>query len=161
MCVFFAKLATVLLLTMAVAADSGKLLYRYKKTNAVVKVIQEWDHGEWLQVQDQDGVIFSAHRNEVSVDEKATSSVKRMAVKDKASGEKPRDFPPDKRLNINTATAQQIADHIRGIGLKTAQDIKDYQTSLNTEKFTSLEQLKMASGRVDWDKVLEDDLIRI
>lgn len=145
---------------MATAA-ADKNLYRYKKTNAMVKVIQEWDHGEWFQVEDQDGTIFSAHRSEIIVDQKSTSSVKRMAVKDKASGEKPRQFPPDKRLNINTSTAQQIADHIRGIGLKTAQEIKDYQMSLNTEKYTSIDQLKQASSRVDWDKVIEDDLIRI
>lgn len=143
------------------ATALDKNLYRYKKTNAMVKVIQEWDHGEWFMVEDQDGTIFTAHKNEIIVDSKSTASVKRMAVKDKASGEKPREFPPDKRLNINTSTAQQIADHIRGIGLKTAQDIKDYQMSLNSEKFTSLEQLRQACGRVDWDKVLEDDLVRI
>jgi competence ComEA-like helix-hairpin-helix protein len=143
------------------AAQAEKVLYRYTKTNAIVKVIQEWDHGEWFQVEDQDGQIFSVHKNQLSVDQKSTASVKRMAVKDKSAGDKPREFPPDKRLNINTATAQQIADHIRGIGLKTAQDIKDYQTSLNSEKFTSIEQLKQASSRVDWDKVIEDDLVRI
>jgi DNA uptake protein ComE-like DNA-binding protein len=146
---------------MASTQTAEKVLYRYKKTNAVVKVIQEWDHGEWYQVEDQDGQIFSVHKNQIIVDQKSTASVKRMAVKDKSSGDKPREFPPDKRLNINTATAQQIADHIRGIGLKTAQEIKDYQTSLNSEKFTSLEQLKSASSRVDWDKVIEDDLVRI
>jgi DNA uptake protein ComE-like DNA-binding protein len=147
-------------MTEATFFDS-KVIYKDKKTNSHVRILQVWDNGEWLQVEGADGNIFSVHKNQLIPDQKSTASVKRMAVKDKSSGDKPRQFPPDKRLNINTSTAQQIADHVRGIGLKTAQEIKDYQTSLNSEKFTSLDQLKQASARVDWDKVIEDDLVRI
>jgi DNA uptake protein ComE-like DNA-binding protein len=69
-------------------------------------------------------------------------------------------FPPDTRLNINGATAQMIADHIKGIGLKTAREIKDLQLSLSGERFTSLDQLKQIK-RVDWESVIAADLIRV
>ena len=64
------------------------------------------------------------------------------------------------RLNINGATAQMIADHIKGIGLKTAREIKDLQMSLSGEKFANLEQLKEIK-RVDWESVIAADLIRV
>ena len=52
------------------------------------------------------------------------------------------------------------ADHIKGIGMKTAKDIKDLQTSLSGERFHSLEQLRQIK-RVDWDSVFAADLIRV
>jgi DNA uptake protein ComE-like DNA-binding protein len=93
-------------------------------------------------------------------DEVATKKVKTLQVKDIASQEEPRSFPPDTRLNINGATAQMIADHIKGIGLKTAREIKDLQMSLSGERFNNLEQLRKIK-RVDWDAVLAADLIRV
>ena len=69
-------------------------------------------------------------------------------------------FPLDTRLNVNTASARQIADTLPGVGLKTARDIKDLQTSMAGEKFQKLEQLK-AIKRVDWDQIIEDNLIRV
>ena len=53
-----------------------------------------------------------------------------------------------------------IADHIKGIGLKTAKDIKDLQLSLSGERFHSLDQLKQIK-RVDWDSVFAADLVRV
>jgi DNA uptake protein ComE-like DNA-binding protein len=53
-----------------------------------------------------------------------------------------------------------IADHIKGIGLKTAREVKDLQLSLSGERFTSLDQLKQIK-RVDWESVIAADLIRV
>lgn len=69
-------------------------------------------------------------------------------------------FPVDVRLNINTASARQIADALPGVGLKTARDIKDLQLTMSGEKYTKLEQLK-GIKRVDWDQLIEDNLIRV
>lgn len=69
-------------------------------------------------------------------------------------------FPIDTRININTASARQIADHLPGVGLKTARDIKDLQTSMPGEKFVRLDQLK-AIKRVDWDEIIKENLIRV
>ena len=69
-------------------------------------------------------------------------------------------FPLDIRININTASARQIADSLPGVGLKTARDIKDLQTSMNGERFQKLEPLK-AIKRVDWDEIFKDNLVRV
>jgi DNA uptake protein ComE-like DNA-binding protein len=136
------------------------MLYQHKKTGARVKVVSEWDNGDWFMVEDQDGRLYTAYKTELLPDEEATKKVKALQVKDKAAQEEPRTFPPDHRLNVNSATAQMIADHIKGIGLKTAREIKDLQMSLSGERFSSLEQLKQIK-RVDWDSVLAADLIRV
>lgn len=136
------------------------MLYQHKKTGARVKVVSEWDNGDWFMVEDQDGRLYTAYKTELLPDEAATKKVKALQVKDKASQEEPRTFPPDNRLNVNSATAQMIADHIKGIGLKTAREIKDLQMSLSGERFSSLDQLKQIK-RVDWDAVFSADLIRV
>jgi len=136
------------------------MLYQHKKTGARVKVVSEWDQGDWFMVEDQDGRLFTVYKTEIEPDEEATKKVKTLQVKDKAAQEEPRTFPPDTRLNINGATAQMIADHIKGIGLKTAREIKDLQMSLSGERFNNLEQLKQIK-RVDWDAVFAADLIRV
>ena len=136
------------------------MLYQHKKTGARVKVVSEWDNGDWFMVEDQDGRLYTAYRTELTPDEAATKTVKTLQVKDKAAQEEPRTFPPDNRLNINGATAQMIADHIKGIGLKTAREIKDLQMSLSGERFNNLEQLRQIK-RVDWDSVMAADLIRV
>ena len=139
---------------------TAAMLYQHKKTGARVKIVSEWDNGDWYMVEDQDGRLYTAYRTELAPDEAATKSVKTLQVKDKAAQEEPRTFPPDNRLNINSATAQMIADHIKGIGLKTAREIKDLQMSLSGERFNNLEQLRQIK-RVDWDAVLAADLIRV
>ena len=136
------------------------MLYQHKKTGARVKIVSEWDNGDWFMVEDQDGRLYTAYKNELSPDEEATKKVKTLQIKDKAAQEEPRTFPPETRLNINGATAQMIADHIKGIGLKTAREIKDLQMSLSGERFNNLEQLRQIK-RVDWDAVLAADLIRV
>jgi len=59
------------------------------------------------------------------------------------------------RLNVNTATAEELAKRVEGLGYRTAKRIKEIQTSLPGEVFRSLDQLKSASTRVNWDAVLE------
>jgi len=135
-------------------------LFKHKKTGARVKVISELDNGDCFMVQDQDSRIFYAQKGELESDSEGTKKVKTLQIKDKAAKEEPRDFPPETRLNINGATAQMIADHIKGIGLKTAREIKDLQMSLSGEKFANLEQLRQIK-RVDWDSVIAADLIRV
>mgnify|MGYP006273456801 FL=1 len=136
------------------------MLYQHKKTGARVRIVSELDNGDWFMVQDQDERLYTAYKTELTPDEQATKKVVALQVKDKAAQEEPRTFPPETRLNINTATAQMIADHIKGIGLKTAKEIKDLQMSLSGERFNNLEQLK-AIKRVDWESVISANLIRV
>ena len=142
------------------STSTEEILHRHKKTGARVRIISEWDAGDWFMVEDQDGRLFTAYKTELSPDEIATKKVTTLQVKDKAAKDEPRSFPPETRLNVNSATAQMIADHIKGIGLKTAREIKDLQMSLSGERFNNLEQLKQIK-RVDWNAVLAADLIRV
>ena len=135
-------------------------LFKHKKTGARVKIISELDNGDCFMVEDQASRTFYAYKHELETDPEGTKKVKTLQIKDKASKEEPRDFPPETRLNLNGATAQMIADHIKGIGLKTAREIKDLQMSLSGEKFANLEQLRQIK-RVDWDSVIAADLIRV
>jgi hypothetical protein len=136
------------------------MLYQHKKNGARVKIVSEFDNGDWFMVEDQDGRLFTAYKSELLPDEEATKKVKTLQVKDKAAAEEPRKFPPDTLLNIISATAQLIADHIKGIGIKTAREIKDLQMSLSGERFNNLEQLKQIR-RVDWDSVFSANLVRV
>ncbi len=135
-------------------------LFKHKKTGARVKLISELDNGDCFMVEDQDSRTFYAYKHELEEDVEGTKKVKTLQIKDKAAKEDPRDFPPDMRLNINGATAQMIADHIKGIGVKTAREIKDLQMSLSGERFNNLEQLRQIK-RVDWDSLFAADLIRV
>ena len=136
------------------------MLFKNTKTGARVKVISELDEGEVFMVEAQEGRVYHAVSSQLVADAPATKKVKTLQIKDKAAKEEPREFPPDMRLNINGATAQMIADHIKGIGLKTAREIKDLQMSLSGERFANLQQLKQIK-RVDWEAVIAADLIRV
>ena len=90
----------------------------------------------------------------------------RLTADLKASGDKEgkvknkESFPLDTRLNINNASARQIADTLPGVGLKTARDIKDMQTTMTGERYTKLEQLRNIK-RIDWDTIFKENLVRV
>lgn len=69
-------------------------------------------------------------------------------------------IPVDTRLNVNLASAEEIAKRVKGIGYATAKKIIDLRLSLSGERFTKLEQLRKI-GRVDWDVVFDEDVIYI
>jgi hypothetical protein len=66
------------------------MLYQHKKTGARVKVVSEWDNGDWFMVEDQDGRLYTAYKTELTPDEAATKTVKTLQVKDKACSKKSR-----------------------------------------------------------------------
>ena len=61
------------------------MLYKHRKTGSRVKKISELDNGECFMVEDQDGKVFHAYSQELILDEKATTKVKTLQVKDKAA----------------------------------------------------------------------------
>ena len=65
------------------------------------------------------------------------------------------------RLNINSATAQMIADHIKGIGFKKLRKkLRIYSFLYRVKDSIVLDQLKQIK-RVDWDSVFAADLVRV
>lgn len=68
---------------------------------------------------------------------------------------------PETRLNVNTATPEELARRVKGIGYRIAKRIKEVQMSQPGERFRTLEQLRSASTRVNWDEVFRSNVLFI
>ena len=145
------------------------MLYQYKLTGGLVEVVSKHGDGILMCVDAQDEVIYieetqltphlEATNEKIRTEERLTAQLESEGVKP-AKPTTRETFPVDTRININTASARQIADALPGVGLKTARDIKDLQMSMPGEKFLKLEQLKGVK-RVDWDEIFKENLVRV
>jgi DNA uptake protein ComE-like DNA-binding protein len=145
------------------------MLYQYKLTGGLVEVLSDYGDGIVMCVDAQDEVHYLEKENLVphlsatNEKERNTERLREVLKEDGVNPPEPSNketFPLDVRLNINTASARQIADTLPGVGLKTARDIKDLQTSMPGEKFVRLDQLKSIK-RVDWDEIIKENLVRV
>ena len=145
------------------------MLYQHKVTGGLVEKISQHGEGIFMVVNANDEVEYvneedliphlEATNEKIKTEERLTAELK--ATGDKTAKPTNREtFPLDRRLNINTASARQIADTLPGVGLKTARDIKDLQTTMTGERYTKLEQLK-GIKRIDWDAIFKDNLVRV
>ena len=145
------------------------MLYQHKITGGLVEKISQHGDGIFMVVNANDEVDYvheddliphlEATNEKIKTEERLTAELK--ATGDKSAKPTNREtFPLDRRLNINTASARQIADTLPGVGLKTARDIKDLQTTMTGERYTKLEQLK-GIKRIDWDAIFKDNLVRV
>ena len=145
------------------------MLYQHKVTGGLVEKISQHGDGVFMVMNANDEVDYvheddliphlEATNEKIKTEERLTAEL--QATGDKTAKPTSREtFPVDRRLNINTASARQIADTLPGVGLKTARDIKDLQTSCSGERFQNLEQLK-AIKRVDWETIFEENLVRV
>lgn len=145
------------------------MLYRYRLTGALVEVVSKHGDGIVMCLDSQDEVLYveesdlvphlEATTEKIKIEEKLTAELEAEGVKGLKLTTKDT-FPVDPGININAASARQIADHLPGVGLKTARDIKDLQTTMPGEKFQFLEQLKSIK-RVDWEEIFKDNLVRV
>ena len=145
------------------------MLYQHKVTGGLVEKISQHGDGIFMVVNANDEVDY-VHEDDLIPHLEATNekikTEERLTAELKATGDKTakptnrETFPLDRRLNINTASARQIADTLPGVGLKTARDIKDLQTTMTGERYTKLEQLK-GIKRIDWDAIFKDNLVRV
>jgi len=145
------------------------MLYLYKMTGGLVEVVSKHGDGILMCLDSQDEVLYieeseltphlEATNEKIRTEERLTAALEAEGVKPAKPTTK-ETFPLDVRININTASARQIADSLPGVGLKTARDIKDLQTSMPGEKFLKLEQLK-AIKHVDWDEIVKENLVRV
>ena len=145
------------------------MLYQHKITGGLVEKISQHGDGIFMVVNANDEVDYvheddliphlEATNEKIKTEERLTAELK--ATGDKSAKPTNREtFPLDRRLNINTASARQIADTLPGVGLKTARDIKDLQTTMTGERYTKLEQLK-GIKRIDWETIFKENLVRV
>ena len=145
------------------------MLYQHKITGGLVEKISQHGEGIFMVVNANDEVDY-VHEDDLIPHLEATNekikTEERLTAELKATGDKTakptnrETFPLDRRLNINTASARQIADTLPGVGLKTARDIKDLQTTMTGERYTKLEQLR-GIKRIDWDAIFKENLVRV
>ena len=145
------------------------MLYQHKVTGGLVEKISQHGEGIFMVVNANDEVDY-VHEDDLIPHLDATNekikTEERLTAELQSSGDKSakptnrETFPLDRRLNINTASARQIADTLPGVGLKTARDIKDLQTTMTGERYTKLEQLK-GIKRIDWDAIFKENLVRV
>ena len=145
------------------------MLYQHKITGGLVEKISQHGEGIFMVVNANDEVDY-VHEDDLIPHLEATNekikTEERLTAELKSTGDntaKPTNretFPLDRRLNINTASARQIADTLPGVGLKTARDIKDLQTTMTGERYTKLEQLR-GIKRIDWDAIFKENLVRV
>ena len=129
-----------------------------KHGDGIVMCIDSQD--EVLYIDESDLVPhLDATTEQIKTEERLTAQLAAEGV-NPAVPTKKETFPLDTRMNINTASARQIADALPGVGLKTARDIKDLQMSMPGERFQRLEQLK-GIKRVDWDEIFKENLVRV
>ncbi len=145
------------------------MLYQYRLTGGLVEKISQHGDGIVMCIDAQEEVLYvneedltphlDATNEKLRAEERLTADLASDGVNPPTPTKK-ETFPIDIRININTASARQIADHLPGVGLKTARDIKDLQTSQSGERFQKLEQLKNIK-RVDWDEIFKENLVRV
>ena len=145
------------------------MLYQHKVTGGLVEKISQHGEGVYMVMNANDEVDYvheddlipclEATNEKIQTEERLTAELKATGDKDGKPTNK-ETFPLDRRLNINNASARQIADTLPGVGLKTARDIKDLQTTMTGERYTKLEQLK-GIKRIDWDAIFNENLVRV
>lgn len=145
------------------------MLYQNRVTGGLVEVISQHGAGILMCVDANEEVLYLNEEDLTPHLEATTEKMRneeRLTEDLKADGANPakptkkETFPNDTRININLASARQIADALPGVGLKTARDIKDLQMSLPGERFQRLEQLKSVK-RVDWEEIFKENLVRV
>lgn len=135
--------------------------FTFTPNGVKIEVLSEHDEGEYKMVRSlTTGKVFFAHKNQIAED------VVEAEVADKPTKQrrgrqivKP-EVQAYNRVNINSATPQLLTQVLKGIGLKTATEIKELQQSMPGERFTKLDQLRSIT-RVDWDSVLEGDVVYV
>jgi len=65
------------------------------------------------------------------------------------------------RLNVNMASAEEIAKRVPGVGYRIAKKVKELQLTQPGERYRTLEQLRSASNRVNWDEIFRLNLLFI
>jgi len=139
-------------------------LFQDTKTGKLVEFISKHDK-EFAMVRDSGGVISYVTLEQLVPYSKEKGRLEKVAAPETTPEpeETPRETPvplEDTRLNLNAATAEIIAKRLPGVGYATAKRIIELRMSLSGERFSNLKQLENIP-RVNWDQLIEEDLIFI
>jgi hypothetical protein len=141
-------------------------IYQDRKTGKRVRLVgSQGGKEEFVLVKGQDNVPYHALlSNLIPCDNIGTPDYRAVITREEEADEAipaPIIDLVETRLNINAATAEEIAKRIPGLGYRTAKRIKDLQLSLPGEVFRTLDQVKAASSRPNWDAIMEQNVMFI
>lgn len=147
-------------------AVSDGALYLDTRTGKMVRQVGGGGNSEeFVMVMGEDRSPYHVQLAKlVPCDERGTPNYDMVHVKPEEADEKPPEPVVgiiDTRLNINTATAEEIHKRVPGIGYRTAKKIKEIQLSLPGEVYRTLDQVKAASTRLNWDSIFRQNLLFI
>lgn len=135
--------------------------FTFTPNGVKIEVLSEHDEGEYKMVRSlTTGKVFFAHKNQIAEDVVEAEVADKPAKQRRGRQIVKPEVQAYNRVNINSATPQLLTQVLKGIGLKTATEIKELQQSMPGERFTKLEQLRSIT-RVDWDSVLEGDVVYV
>ena len=139
-------------------------LFQDQKTGKLVEFINKHDK-EFAMVRDAGGIITYVNLDQLvpyDRDKGRLAKVEAPQIALEPEEQLPASVVPieDTRLNLNTAPAEQIAKRLPGVGYSTAKRIVELRMSLSGERFSNLKQLENIP-RVNWEKLIEEDLIFI
>ena len=137
-------------------------LYQDEKTGKLVEFISKLDD-DFAMVKDASGNIVYKAIDQLVPYDKDKGRLTKIKMPSSSTEEKlPETTVPieDYRLNLNMASAEQIAKRLPGVGYTTAKRIVELRMSLSGEQFSNLKQLENIP-RVNWDQIIKEDLIFI
>ena len=137
-------------------------LYQDQKTGKLVEFISRVDE-DFAMVRDAGGnVVYKSYEQLIPYDKDRGRLTKIKKVASEKEEPLPQSAVPieDYRLNLNMASAEQIAKRLPGVGYTTAKRIVELRMSLSGEQFANLKQLENIP-RVNWEQIIKDDLIFI
>ena len=142
---------------------SDSRLYQNTKTGELVEFINLHDK-EFAMVKKSTGSVVYVNFDSLVPYDAQKGRLAKVALPTTTPVEEqvPETVVPieDTRLNLNGATAEQIAKRLPGVGYATAKKIIELRMSLSGERFANLKQLENIP-RVNWDQLIEEDLIFI
>ncbi len=139
-------------------------LFQDKNTGKLVEFISKHDK-EFAMIRDSGGSISYVTLDQLVPYDREKGRLTNVVSPDIApepEEQAPETVVPieDTRLNLNAATAEMIQKRLPGVGYATAKKVVELRMSLSGERFTNLKQLENIP-RVNWDQLIEDDLIFI
>lgn len=138
-------------------------LFQDQKTGKLVEFISKHDK-EFAMVRDAAGTVTYLTLEQLVPYDKDKGRMSKITAPELHIPEEqaPETVVPseDRRLNLNTAQADQIAKRLPGVGFATAKKIVELRMSLSGERFANLKQLENIP-RVNWEQLIEEDLIFI
>ena len=119
----------------------------FKPSGVKVVILSEHDEGEYKMVRSvTTGKVFFAHKGQIEVVEATEDKPSaKPALKRRGRQLIQPEIPFENRVNINSATPERLTQVLKGVGIKTAVEIKELQQSMPGERFTKLDQLKAIS----------------